>query len=304
MKKLILTSLFLVTGVVHAGSFDAFFYGFEREYFLNPITRPRTLSDSVSVSKFSKLAQILNPSAVATYNDKLNIVSLDEKLLNEDGIKDSRVISGKDFRYDQIATIFHEIGHAELDVFIEEKVDISDVSIMSFYDSELKNFYKRYFPDFNPKAVLHEHFGYYRTNLVEFFANEISDIYMNNGFNRFKKSCFLNPMLKKKLAEGISLVDFQQIFEIEPGKDFYRKSVAPDYVFVKGKDLHLKAAHIPQGPLNRIHTHFWSYHQDHYGFPINQKILVNRMNLRSPFKNALSECRSKLWKQNHRISRF
>lgn len=294
MRNLLWTLIF-ASSYSLAGSYDQYFRGLERDFFLRKIERPYILEQHVRVAEFKKLDEILSPDAAATYNDKLNVIKINKKLIFAGSIKDPMEINNSA----EVGTIFHEIGHAELDVFIEEEVDQSDISIMSYFNSNLKNFYRSHFPGFSPLGLLHEHFGYYRGDLIDFFSNEISDLYMNNGFNKFRGTCFLNPLLRKKLSEGISREEFRSIFVISSAPDFYRKKISPDYIYLKGKDVHLKAPGIPQGPVKMIELLFWSYHQDHYGFPINQIDLVKRMNKKHPYKRTLATCRDKLWDNWH-----
>ncbi len=247
------------------------------------------------LSEFSRLDEIFSPDAAATYNDKLNVISINRKLFFAGSLKDTSEMNSAD-----IATVFHEIGHAELDVFIEEKNSSLDASIMSYFHSTLKAWYQRYFPNFSPKGLLQEHFGYYRSSLIEFFSNEINELYLNNGFNRYRGSCFLTPVLRKKLTEGITLEDFRKIFIVTQNPVFYRKVVGPDYIYLKGKDIYLKEAKIPQAPAEMIELLFWSYHQEHYGFPSNQIDLVRRMNQKHPYEKQIATCRDQLWEKWYR----
>lgn len=298
---IILVSLFL-TSSLYAQAFDQFVAGLQKDYYMTRTDRGIELNHHIRVSKFGPLGRILSPDATATYNSKLNLISLQEDLLIKNGrqysIKDARLIRGANYAQTYyLSTIFHEMGHAELDVFIENEREAEDSMLLHHYKNVLKPFYKSNFPKFNPFTIFHEHFGYYRSDLLDFLTNERGDVLLANGYNVFSKSCFLNSVLRKKLADGISLEEFQKLFVINTNAEPYRKRVSTRYVYVKGKDIDLIQAPLAKGILEQTHTLFWAYHQAMYGFPINQKDLVNRMNATGEFKASLSECRTRFWNE-------
>lgn len=301
MKTLIFIAVSLVSSSVFAGAFDQFLFGLKKDLYFTRSERGAELTHHVRVTKFGPFGRVMNPDAIATYNDKLNVISLDENLLEGLGrdrwIKDARAIRGPAYQFTyHLSTIFHEMGHAELDVFIESGREPEDQMLKSHYNNVLKSFYKGNFRSFNPHMVFHEHFGYYRSDLIDFFNNEVSDIYMNNGFNKFQRRCFLNNILKAKLAEGISLEDFKKLFVYNPEVQ-YRTKVGPRYVYVKGKDIDLMSARNAQVIMDQTHNLMWAYHQRFYNFPSNQTELVYRMNLENEFKKDFEACRTKLWNE-------
>ncbi|MFL5786004.1 MAG: hypothetical protein ACJ76H_15400 [Bacteriovoracaceae bacterium] len=276
------------------GSFDLFVPSLKQEYFFTKSDRALELDQKVRVQEFGPLGRVLSPDAVATYNGNFNTISLNKANLNGNIIRPAQEIMGPLGDYSKLGTIFHEMGHAEMDVFIENEVADRDTVVKYHYDHKLKDFYKKYFPGFNPHTVFHEHFGYYRAELMEFLSGKMNDVLMYNGYNKFKKSCFLTPPLKKLLAENVTLEEFQKV--IPSGEiELYRTQINPRYIFVKGKDLDL--ASVPQDMIRQTHDLFWAYHQDFYGFPVSQKDLVERMNARALFKNDLANCRAKLYLQ-------
>lgn len=306
MKKIIPLLLCLVTSSSFAGAFDQFLNGLQKDYFFLESQRGKELSRHVRVAKFGPLMRVMSPDAIATYNGKLNLISLHENLLELNGkerrVKDARRIRGTDFRETyQLSTIFHEMGHAELDVFIERGIESEDQMLSSHYATTLKSFYKRNFPRFNSHTMFHEHFGYYRSELIEFFTYEISDLLMANGFNRNKKSCYLNNTLRKKISEGISLEDFKKLLVIN-AETSYRSKVSVRYIYLKGKDIDLMSGIEAQTILSMTHNLFWSYHQKMYHFPGSQKELVARMNSQYEFRKNLADCREQLWKKEKNTS--
>ena len=298
MKKYLLFLLFL-TGMAHAATFDAFMEGMQKEYYFQRTERGKELSHHVWVAPFGPLGRIFSPDAIATYNDKLNLISLTKEHLQDGNVKDARIILGKTNASYKISTIFHEMGHAELDIFIENGREETDQMLKGLYYSFIKSFYKKHFPRFNPKMVFHEHFGYYRGEMVDFLAGEISNVLIFNGYNRYKNSCFLTQPLRSKLDAGISKDDFKKIMLPNGELKNYRLRINPGYIFVKGKDINLNGPGVPATTLHQIHLAFWTYHQEFYGLPVNLKDLVLRMNATSDFRKSIADCRENLWEEWH-----
>jgi hypothetical protein len=271
---------------------------FKDDYLFTKTARAQELPNHVRITPFNWIQRRMSPDAIATYNDKLNVISLNSELLTKSQgkyvIKSTRAIEGNGNASAKISTIFHEMGHAEMDVFIENEREAVDSDINQYFKHVLKDFYKTHFKAFNPKHLFHEHFGYYRSDLVDRMDIEIEDLYLNNGFNRYQNRCFLNPVLRKLLEDGISLEDFKKFMLLTENKQF-SKHIGPEYIYVKGKDVHLKAKNIPQQVINTTQQLFWQYHKHFYDFPSNSQELVDRMNKKSRFKDALSKCREILW---------
>ncbi|MFP5386200.1 MAG: hypothetical protein ACLGHN_08985 [Bacteriovoracia bacterium] len=293
IHALLFTLLFSFNSL--AGSLDVFMATFKNDYFFNQTTRGKELHYHVRITPFNWIMRRLNPDAIATYNDKLNIISLNEELLLKVEGK-TTIKSAKDMPSYKISTIFHEMGHAELDVFIENETDAGDQELKRYYETVMKSFYRKYFPKFSPKMMFHEHFGYYRGDLVEVINSNHEDILLQNGFNRFRNTCFATPALKKLVKDGILLEDFKKFLVMVPEKKF-KDQVAPGYIYIKGKDIHLHAQHVPQEGIKSIESMFWKYHKTFYDFPTSNIQLVERMNQRSILRTKLAECREKMWKE-------
>ncbi len=267
----------------------------QQEYFFAGKTRAMALDQEVKVQALGPVTTWTNPDAIATYNPTLNVISLNKTLFNGTQVKTAKEIMGPLGDYSKISTIFHEMGHAEMDVFIEHEKTERDVLVMSHYNNKLKAFYKKHFPSFNTTTVFQEHFGYYRAELIEFLSNEMNNILMVNGYNKFKKTCFLTGPLRVMLHEGTTLEEFTKILAFDEG-DFYRKTIGPRFIFVRGKDLDLSS--VPQGMIKETHDLFWAYHQDFYGFPMNKKEMVRRMNESSEHRDEIKACRVKFFNES------
>ena len=301
MKAFLFTMCCLVaTPGVLANSLSSFFQGLESSLYLQQTTRGQSLTKHIRITKFSKLGRILSPDATATYNDKTNTIALDKTLLRKEGrrfhLKDaSEILSVNYSGYAKVSTIFHELAHAEIDVFIENKKELTDMVLMNIYHSKLKPLYRKYFKAVNPWVVFHEHFAYYRSELIETLSMDVMDMMLENGWNPQSSRCYLTAPLKKLLQEGASMDEF---LALRTGRSRAFSTVAPHYLFVRGKDLaltHLSAA--DQGVMRAAHQQFWSYHVEFYGFPKNLSEVVSYMEQDARYKK-LKECREKLYDQN------
>lgn len=285
---------------VNASSLTPFYEGLKEIFYLERTERGTDLERHVRVTKFSKLGQIFSPDATATYNDKINTISLAEDLLVKKDrkyhIQDPKKIMGNNLAgFPKVSTIFHELGHAEVDVFIENEKTLTDLALYRFYETRLKPLYKKYFKGLSPLVIFHEHFSYYRTELIDAVSMDMMDVFMWNGWNPNTNKCYLSPVLKKKLNDGASLDEFLEIFALQ--EKSYR-DVAPQYIFVKGKDLNLGSI---QGAdlqtLKEAHLLFWGYHLEFYGFQMNLGKLVQKMNADKRY-DPLRECRVNLFYQH------
>ncbi|WPU66857.1 hypothetical protein [Peredibacter starrii] len=294
MKTFIL--LLAVSTSALANNVAPFIEGLKADLLLSKTSRAQELHHHVRIRPFGPLGQVMSPDAVATYNGNLNLINLDKALLNGSSIKDACEIRGPQYATYKNSTIFHELGHAEIDVFIEEKETTIDEELVSFYESTLKPFYKKNFPGFNPHTVFHEHFSYYRSDFVDFFYNEVDKIFMLNGYNKMKNSCFLTAQLKKQLAEGVSLEEFVGL--LGNAQEAFQTEIAPQYVFVKGKDIDLFKAPNHESILKETYRLFWNYHLNFYGQAYNQKELVKRLS-GTTVARTIEACRKKFWQDFH-----
>lgn len=296
-KKLITLVTLAAATSAFAGPFDLFLSTMKREFYFTKTSKGLQLNHTVFVTEFGPIGRVFNRDAAATYNDKINMISLDGAYLDGGMIRSAREIMGKDFNTSKISTIFHEMGHAELDTLIENDFDLEDTVLKSYYQNVLKNVYKTYFPKFSTKMLFHEHFGYYRGELIDFIGGEINQVLTDNGYNRFANRCFLSMNLKQKLKEGVSLDEYQKLMNFQSKDEFYRLKIGPQYIFVRGTDIDLSKA--PKHLIMQAHLMFWSYHQGGYNFPITRSDLIKRMNQSNPYKQTITQCRTKQWNEYH-----
>lgn len=293
---IIISSLFI--SLSHANSIAPFMEGLKKDLLLNGGDRARELHYHVRVKAFGPLGRIMSPDAIATYNGNLNLISLDDALLTEGSIRDAREIRGSQYASYKNSTIFHELGHAEIDIFIEEKKHAEDQRLIKHYETVLRPFYKKHFPSFNPHTVFHEHFAYYRSELIDILYDEMDRLYSINGYNKHKNTCYMNLQLKRNLVSGMSLEEFSALIESADTTSISDR-IGPQYVFVKGKDIDLYKAPGHKAVLAHTYKLFWNYHRAFYGQVSDRKELIKRFTVTSPIAKSIKACREKAWKDFH-----
>lgn len=291
MKLLIFFCLFLISSISYANSYYEFMNSFKEELHLLKMGRVLELDNHVKIRPFNILDKALSPDASATYNGKLNLIKLNDHLIRKVGNKFSAKSLLEMENHYEIATIFHEIGHAEVDIFIENRKNSNDEILMSYYKYNLKPAIKRNF-SVNAWTFFHEYFGYYRTDLVEIITMDKLDIYHYNGYSKLSKKCYLPKWLEQKLKSGVSREEFLKIFPLEASKS-YRIKAAPRYIFVKRKDYDLeKVSASDKSIFNLFNNLIWQYHIDEFGFPSTQGQLVDRMNNNDIELKNIQQCRN------------
>lgn len=299
IRSLIVATVLMATAHAKTNSLEDFFKSFKSELHLLNIDRGLELDHHIRIKNFSALDKILSPDASATYNGKLNTVKLEEGLLSKKGstyaIKAaSEILGPKYMGSTSLVTIFHELGHAEMDVFVENQKSVNDVVLLHQYKAKIKDLFKRNFSG-NTWTIFHEYFAYYRTDLLELIIGDKQNIYMMNGFIPDSGRCYLTNHLKKMLADGASLEEFSIFHALYPEKN-YMKETAPRYIFVRGKDFELSKLSLEDKKIiDETNKMFWMYHYEAYGFPLTQKVLVDRMNRNDSKLESLKNCRKELF---------
>lgn len=302
IRSLLVATVLLTSVQVKANDLEDFFKSFKSEFHLLKIDRGVELDHHIWIKKFSALDKVLSPDASATYNGNLNVVKLEDSLLSKKGssysIKSAREILGpKDMGSTALVTIFHELGHAEMDVYIENQKSTNDVLLLQQYKTKLKDLFKRNFSG-NTWTIFHEYFAYYRTDLLELIIGDKQNVYLMNGFSPESGRCYLTKHLKKMLADNVSIEEFSNFHALNPARN-YMQETSPRYIFVRGKDFDLTKLSVnDKKTIDETNKLFWNYHAEEYGFPSTQKIMVERMNRNDSRLESLKKCRKELFNKS------
>lgn len=202
MKKIylqLILSLFLCFNLLaHAGEVSVEDFAQDLDQMLG-LDQKRT----VEVANSAHLFLQLNPfasTAEASYIPLLKTIFLKMENLNIDScehfLPSLKIKSIRQLKLElpltysiKVATIFHELGHAEMAEHILKGVDEDDQALLDLYLKEFKPWAQKNFPDVNPKDLFHEYYGYFRTNIIETLFKDMLEIESFNGFNRFRPAC-------------------------------------------------------------------------------------------------------------------
>lgn len=266
-------------------------------------------SKTLAVGKLTHFARQLNTNstAEASYNPFFNTIFL----------KDENLISTGTFSYNvksitmlkkedpaiypvKISTIFHELGHSEMDQFILNGITSDDKMMLRLYENEFIPWTRRNYPGINPKTLFQEIYGYYRGNVIETLFADKATIEILNGLNVYQHKCFPSIYLKKVVHE-LSRAEFSQFLfpENDPSWEAkYRNRFFPNDVFIKGQDIDLaKNANDPF--MMYLNKAFWYYFSTNYHPPSNTKELAIHFRSHHEDREFLKECRNKIWDQLH-----
>lgn len=271
-KLTILVSFFISTTQARVDQFIGFNFSMSHRYLIDT-SHLEAIEDNVRLATPSLLQEwgVIGASAEAHYNDYLNLVVVDK-----DKVKNGAVKSYFDFKSDKegyifttfASTLFHELAHADYDVFIEEE----DTSFRFLLNTMLKNWVKRNVKGHSNKIVRHEILGYTADGIIQVLDMDIDKVLFHYGYVFSQDRCMKKSSLVKKakllqLERGFKLVNHWD-------KTDYAERVSPLTVFVKGEDVDLESLNFPRVFKSGI----FNYFQKTYKLPRNRDELVKKLN--------------------------
>lgn len=264
---------------------------------------------TLEVGDVTHFAAQINPNgtAEASYHPVFNTIFLKKENLISTGFMSynvksiSALKSAEPITYQtKIATIFHELGHAEMDQFILNGLTSEDRMLLSIYKNEFIPWTKKNYPGVNPKTLFQEFYGYYRSGVIETLFQDKLNIESLNGFNIFQHRCF-NSMYLRKAVQTLSRENFAQFLFPENDvswEEKYSNKFLPRYVFIQGKDIDLMKN--PADPFKEIWKKaFWYYFSLNYHLPKNMRELTLHFRAHHENRNFIKECRNKMWDEYH-----
>ena len=211
---------------------------------LNDVTKSIRL---VKMSDFSGSAESL-------YRPFLNTIEVKESFLKHNGLQ-RRMKSVDEFYqfrgfnwFIDVSTTFHEIAHAEMDFFVEEKKTYQDRRLWRVLENEIKPWFIENFPSFNSRAAVEELFGYYRGEILMMIAEDTFDILSRQGINIFSQQCYILPRMKSQIS-NLTEEEFVTFYSTDSDPQYYRqaywKIAAPKNIFINGEVIDLNSGAIP-----------------------------------------------------------
>ncbi|ATH06425.1 hypothetical protein BIY24_00250 [Halobacteriovorax marinus] len=247
--------------------------------------------------KFGKFSR--GSTAAASYNPIFNTIKFNKDLQS---IRTKKLKTISELRKESpysyqvsLATIFHELGHAELDTIIEESKTGIDRDLYNTLNDEVEPWFKRNFPRIKSWDGVHELYGYYRTSVIEILFQEIDSILLQNGINQYQSRCFL-PQRLKELIKTQSREEFSNLQVLSNDNSSLDEKVSVQYIFIRGRDYNLADAR--EVFKKRWFQAMWKHLQKVYDLPTNKTDLLEHLNNWSELE-FISSCRQKLWDDYH-----
>jgi hypothetical protein len=285
MKLLtILLVLFSVSAIAGKSQFLPFFDSLE-DRFLMRTDHLIDLSEKIKLKKFGIFG---NRNAEATYTPFTNTISLKDEYMVKVG-RQYRIKKYQEFSstngYNLFAaratTIFHELAHADFDIFIEKDKNHPMHKLLM---KDLPTWFKRHAGGVNSKTATHELFGYTAGDFIFMLEGKIQDILIAHGVYHNENKCFPRGALDK-IALRLNLtkndLSFRDIFS---SVDF-KEMIIPKVIFINGKSVDVKL--LP----DRFQRKILNYFSDEFDMSLDSKNLTSKLNS-SHFFIRLENCYS------------
>lgn len=249
------------------------------------LMRTDHLIDITPKIRLSKMGIFDSRNAEATYSPLTNTIKLKEENLVSLG-RGYRIKSFSEYAttagYNpfivKAQTIFHELAHADFDVYLE---GAKHLEIHHYLTQKIPAWFKKNFRGVNAKTATHELFGYTAGNFIFTINSKMLDTLINHGLYHNQDKCFGEVALRKiatrlELDKKIEFKDTLQIASLE-------NQIIPGFIFINGKSLDIKA--LPQ----EFKTALMTYFKEQYSLASNTKELAHKLNS-SAYLNRLQNC--------------
>ena len=285
IKQMILISFLILSSKVFAGveQFQGFNFSLKHRYLIDT-SHLEAVEDNIRLATPSLLQQwgVIGAAAEAHYNEFLNLVVVDK-----DKVQDGTVKSYFDFVREKrgihfsifASTMFHELAHADYDVFIEE----SDSNFKFLLNTQLKKWVKENIKGHSNKIVRHEILGYSADGVIQLLDSEFSRVLFKYGYIFSQDRC----MDKSHLERIAKTLGLEKGFEFKNywGEKNYAEKISPHTIWVKGEAIDLGALNLP-----KIYKYgIFNYFKKTYQIPANRDLLINKLN-KSHFRRIIHNC--------------
>lgn len=283
IQKLILSTLLVLSTSSFAGvdQFSGFNFSMKHRYLID-VSHLEDIQDNVRLATPSLLQQwgVIGAGAEAHYNEFLNLVVVDK-----DKVQDGAVKNYFDFKREKqgihfvtfASTLFHELAHADYDVFIEE----SDSNFRFLLNTMLKNWVKKNIKGHSNKIVRHEILGYSADGVIQLLDSEFDRVLFKYGYVFAQDRC-MNRSYLEKAAKTLGLERGFEFKNLWDDVKYYEK-ISPGTIWVKGEDVDL--ANLPKV----FKIGIFNYFKETYKLPANRNELVKKLN-QSHFLRKVQNC--------------
>lgn len=301
MKRLFAVWVLAFTSFAYAEKFDVFLDSLsqnlpiETEYMKIVLKKHGT---RLALPSLLEKWGVINQDAAATYNSVLNTVVLKEEYTvsesnpNEKAYR--RLKSWDELQQSQpivwpvrLATIFHELSHAEFS-WLPQSKDPIDQELLQFLKVNLDSYLKRKYPRssaLDRKIARSELFAYYRDSALTLLLESKNETLLQNGYFGSSYRCRKTEFLEKWFL-GRPEVDRMQYQVI--GQDVNFAKMELPYIFVKGEEYSIDS----KDPIHsQLQSVLWRQMQHHFAPAKSKSEMVQWMNSKTDLLNLIKPCR-------------
>jgi hypothetical protein len=297
-KRLLVLCTLALSGLARAEKFDLFLESMSENLPIQTESMKSVLKkQGTRLAHPSKLEKwgVINQGAAATYNSVLNTIVLKpEYTATVDRKKTFRVKTWNEMKQDQpdiwpvrLATIFHELSHAEFSWLPQSKESV-DKELLQFLKIELDAYLKIKYPkasSFERKVAQSELFAYYRDSIFTALLESKNEIFLENGYFGSSRGCRKTEYLKKWFLSRPGL-DTSSYAVTTQDKDFSKMPLPT--IFVKGEAFEIES----KDPIySLLQLRIWGQWQHHFAPAKSKSEMVRWMNTKPELLKLIKACR-------------
>ena len=228
--------------------------------------------------------QILSADAAALYNDWTNTLVLQpEMTIYDPEFGGERIRSleeifsaTKSFASVSAGVIFHELSHAEFDLYVEEGIEPYDRELMRVLSIEVPVIARAHnLGPFKSAALASEIFAYYREDLVAMILADTNEIKLASGIQPDTNECI--PRSKRP----------EEARNFSPSSIPYPQRARLMIAFVSGQDVNLN---LDPAANKRLNDALEKHTRATLRFPENRVALLERLKKDPKIRAAMKLC--------------
>lgn len=302
MKRgLIILWIAALTSYAHAEKFDIFLDSISQhlpiqtEYMKMVLKKHGThLAHPSLLEKWG----LINQDAAATYNSVMNTIVLKEDYtttaVSSTGKSITRVKSWPEMEHSQpnvwpirLATIFHELSHAEY-AWLSRSKESVDYELLLFLKTDFDIYLKEKYPKasaFDRKVARSELFAYYRDSFLTLLMDSKNEIFLQNAFFGSSYRCRKTEFLEKWFKSHPEMNSAHYVV-FEHDVDFSRMPLPT--IFVKGEEFTIDPNDAIYPQLQRL---LWQQLLHHFAPTKTKWGMAQWMNTKPELLNLIKSCR-------------
>lgn len=236
---------------------------------------------SVALPSYLQQWGITGADAAAAYNDWLNTLVLQPEMTITDGttgkfrirtLLEIHQITGS-ASSTAASTIFHELSHAEWDLFVEEGHSQVDKDLLESMDSLLPSLTAGFL---ERRILPSEIFAYYRGDLIGMILSDANEILLASGLEPDSLNC----ITRRHPADSIR--------NYSPSNVPYAQRHSLTVAWVQGNEINLTSGIDPEA--KKLNTALFNHAQATMKFPKSRAELLKLLQSKPNLRKKIIEC--------------